>query len=262
LSSVLGAELEGVEAEFRYTDAKSFREMVEALAKVLDEAKFEIRPEGIRVVGMDPSKTAYIEIRIPREAFLEYDINEASEDLYMGVNLEVLSNVVKKGKKGEPILFRVTPDKIFIEIESAITKRFLIPNIEIYLDVPDKVEFEHDVEATVLSDALKKAIRDVETIGNIVEFEAQEGRLIIRAKGTGRARAETIFSEGSSALLYIDVKQPSVSVYDVAYIKNVLNLTRIAEAVDVKFSSDRPLELVFRSPDESRVRYILAPYTV
>ena len=66
----------------------------------------------------------------------------------------------------------------------------------------------------------------------------------------------------SSALLYLEIRKPSVSVYDVSYIKNVLNLTKIAESVEIRFSSERPLELVFKSPDGSRVRYLLAPSVV
>ncbi|MCE4603273.1 MAG: DNA polymerase sliding clamp, partial [Desulfurococcales archaeon] len=56
-------------------------------------------------------------------------------------------------------------------------------------------------------------------------------------------------------------REPSKSSYDIQYLKNVVGLTGIAEAVEVKFSSEKPLELVFRSPEGSRVRYLLAPST-
>jgi len=258
LPSILGEELEGVLAEFRYPDAKNFREFVESLSKILDEARFEVTEDGVRVVGMDPAKVAYMEIRMPAESFTEYRV-EPGEEIYMGVNLETLANILKKGKKGETILFRVTHDRIFIEIDSIIVKRFLIPNLEVILDVPGEIRLEHDVEATVLSDVVKKAISDIEVVGDVAEFEAVDDRLIIRAKGGSRARAETVLAEGSSALLFLEIRNPATSLYDVAYLKNVLNLTKVADTVEIKFSSGKPLELVFRSPEGSQVRYILAP---
>lgn len=263
MAETLESEIRDVVATLRYPDAKSFREFVEALAKILDEARFDIRGEGVRVAGMDPAKVAYIEVFIPRESFLEYNVDESREEVYMGVRLESLASSLKKGKKGEPVLFRVSDDRIFIQIDSVVVKRFLIPNIEVYLDLPENLELEHDVEASVMSDVLKKTVKDVEIVGKEVEFEASQGKLVIRAKGEGRSKVEAVLQEGvSTALLYLDVREPSTSIYDVTYLKNVLNLTKIAEAVEIKFSSKKPLELVFKSPDGSRVRYLLAPSIV
>ncbi len=260
MSRILGEELENVQAEFRYPDAKSFRAFIEALSKILDEARFEISSDGVRVVGMDPAKVAYMEVYMPSSSFTEFNVETGGEPVYMGVNLETMSNILKKGKKGETLLFKVASDKIFVQIDSVIVKRFLIPNIEVILDVPEEIKLEHSVEATVISDVVKKAISDIEIVGDVAEFEASEDRLIIRAKGASRARVETILQEGvSSALLYLEVREPSTSLYDVSYLKNILNLTRVADSVDIKFSSGKPLEMIFRSPEGSQVRYILAP---
>ncbi len=260
MAPVLGEDLEGVIAEFRYPDAKSFREFVEALSKILDEARFDITSDGVRVVGMDPAKIALMEVTMPSTSFIEFSIDEDRQPVYMGVNLETLSSILKKGKKGEPVLFKVTDDKIFVQIDSVIVKRFLIPNIEVIIDVPERITLEHDVEATVISDVVKKAISDIDIVGDVAEFEAADDKLIIRAKGASRARVETILEYGaSSALLYLEIRQPSTSLYDVSYLKNVLNLTRVADSIDIKFSSGKPLEMVFKSPEGSQVRYILAP---
>ncbi len=254
--------IENVVVEFQYPDARSFRELVEALGKILDEAKFVITNDGVRVVGMDVSKTALIEVMMPTEAFLQFEIHEEREEFYMGVNLSSLLNMVKKGKKGETVTFKVSDDKVFLRIDSTVVKKFLFPNIEVLVEVPEEIKLEHDVHVIVISDALKKALRDVEAVGNVAEFEATEEAFIIRARGEAVARAETIFREGSAALTYLEVKQPSKSRYDVAYLKSVLNLTKIAESVEIKFSTERPLEMVFRSPEGSRVRYLVAPSAI
>ncbi len=256
---MLENEIDNVVARLQYPDARSFKELVEVLGKIIDEARFTITREHVRVVGMDASKTALIEVMIPYESFIEYELAEDREEIYMGVHLGSLANMLKKGKKGETLTFLVSDDKILVKIESSIEKKFLVPNIEVLVDVPSEIKLDFEVEASVISDALKKALRDVEIVGDIVEFEATEESLIIRARGEGRSRAETVFSRDSAALTYLEVKQPAKSAYDVIYLKNILNLTKIAESVDVKFSTEKPLELVFKSPEGSRVRYLVAP---
>ena len=259
----LESAIEGVVARFQYPDARTLRDVVDTLSKIMDEVRFTITNDGIRAVGMDSSKTALIEVYFGRDAFLEYEVAEDREEVYLGMQLSSLSSMLKKGKKGEGVLFMVSDDRVLIRIDSAIVKKFLVPNIEVMIDVPGEINLDFSVEASVLSDALKKALRDVEIVGNIVEFEATEDSLIIRARGEG-ARARTVFTRDSAALSYMEVKEPSRAAYDVAYLKNVLNLTRIADSVDIRFSTDRPIELVFRAPGagEARVRYLLAPFTL
>jgi len=262
LVETLESQIEGVVARFQFPDAKSMRELVDTLAKLMEEARFTIKQDGIRVIGMDSSKLALIDIYMPREAFLEYEVAEDRDEVYLGVNLSSLSQMMKKGKKGEPVTFLVSDDRVLIRVDSVVVKKFLVPNIEVLLDVPEEIKLEFDVEASVISDSLKKALRDVEIVGDIVEFEATEEALIIKARGEG-ARARTIFSRDSAALTFLDVKVPSKSAYDLSYLKNVLNLTKIADAVEIRFSTDKPLELVFKTPGpgELTVRYLLAPTT-
>jgi len=260
LSASIEGEVQEYDAMFRY-DAKLFREMVEGVSKILDEALFVITQEGVRVVGMDPAKIALIELVLPTEAFIDFDYR-GGDRVDMGVNLEALRNAVKRGKKGEQLEVRVTTERVYLKIESTVVKRYLLPNLEVMVDVPEEIKLEFDVHVSVISDVVKKALKDIELVGDIAEFEADEDSFTIRSFGEGRSRVEARLTRDSPALLFLEVSSPASSRYDVSYLKKVLNLAKIAESVDIRFSSDKPLELVFKAPDGSRVRYLLAPSTV
>lgn len=249
-------------ARFRYPDAKVFREFMEALGKIVEEAKFTITEDGVKVMGMDPARVALIEVLMPRDAFLEFEVNAESAD--MGIGMDVLLNAVKRGKKGDPVEFTVSQDKVLIKVESqaGAVKKYLAPNIEVLTELPGELRLEHDVEASVLSDALKRAVREAETVGEVMVFEAEEGELRLKGYTEGKARMELKLREGSPALIFLEVKNPATSAYDIGHLKNVLSLTKVAAAVDVKFSSDKPLELVFKSTEGSRVRFLLAPTSI
>ncbi len=255
LAETLEDRIESPVARLKYPDSKTFSAIVEGLSRIVDEARFDVLREHVKVVGMDPAKVALMEVEIPYEAFLEYELE--AEKAVMGVNMESFKNIVKRGKKGEPVGFKISEDKVLVVIEGTLTRRFLLPNLEVYIEAPEEIRLEHEAEATVISDVIKAAIRDAEVGGDVVEFEADEDRLVIRGKGEGRA--EAVITQESPALAALEVKKPAKSAYDISYLKNVLKLAAVAQAVDVKFSSEKPLELVFKSAENTRIRYLLAP---
>jgi len=257
--STLEEALGQPKARLRFPDARVLRQMMESLGKILEEARFVIGENAVKVVGMDPGKTALMEVEMPREAFLEYEVEGEVE---MGLNLESFINTIKRGRKGDTVLLLVTDDKVLVRIDAGVIKRYLLPNIEVVAEIPGELKIEHDVEASVIADAILKAVRDAEIVSNTLVIEAEDGALAFKARGEGARSLEVRLTTGMSSLLYLNVRNPATSAYDLQYLKNVLNLTKIAEAVDVKFSSDKPLELVFKSPEGSRVRLFLAPTAV
>ncbi|MEB3816805.1 MAG: DNA polymerase sliding clamp [Desulfurococcales archaeon] len=243
-------------ARLRFPDAKVLRQLVEGLGKLLEEARFTIREDGVHVVGMDPGKMALMEVHMPREAFLEYEVQGEVE---MGLNLESFINIVKRGRKGDTVLLLVSDDKVLIRIDAGTIKRYLLPNIEVVSEIPGELKLEHDVEASVISDVIQKAVKDAEIVSNTLIIEAEDDTLKFKARGEGTRSVEVRLTTESASLLYLNISNPATSAYDLQYLKNTLSIAKVAEAVDVKFSSDKPLEMVFKSPEGSRVRLFLAP---
>ncbi len=259
--STLESQISEPIARMKYPDAKVFSEFMESLSKIVEEAKFKIDKNGVKVVGMDPAKVALIEIEIPSEAFLEYELKR---DIEMGANLESLSNSIKRGKKGDTVTFVISDDKVLVKLEtqSGTIKRYLTPNLEVSVDIPENPKLEHDVEASIISDTLKRTVKDAEVISDVIVMEAEEEELRFKGYAEGKNKMTVKLKEGSPALIYLEIRNSSTSAYDIAHLKNVLNLTKVAAAIDLKFSSDKPLELVFKSAEGSRVRYLLAPTSI
>jgi len=256
----LEVEIENPVARVKYPDVKTFKELVVALSKLLDEAKFTLTSTGLRIIGMDPAKVAYIEIHIPKEAFLEYEIEEDRELVDVGFNLKVLGDVLE-GRKGNPIEMKVAQDKVLLSIEGAINRRFLLPNLEVAVEELGGVRLEHDVKAIVIGDVVKKAVSDIRATSDVVEIDADESQIVIRSGGETGPKVTLKLTRESSALIDLEAKTPSKARYDITYLESTLNLTKIAESIELMFSTDKPLELNFKSPDGSMVRYILAPST-
>jgi len=252
--SELESQIGSPVARIRYPDAKLFKSIVDSLAEIVEEASFTITKDGVKVVGLDPAKVAYIEATIPYSSFLEYELSQDS--VVMGANLSLLSRALVETKKGNSVEFRVTQSQVLIKVEGQAKRTYLLPNIEVSLEIPE-MKLDHDVDVRIMADPFRRAIEDAGEFSNTVEFEATDTYFAVRASG-GR-RAEAKFLSGSGSLISLEVKSPARATYDYSYLDKVLSLAKVAEQVEVMFKTDSPVELRFDSATFS-VRYILAPY--
>ncbi len=243
-------------ARLSYPDAKSFYNMLDSLAKIVDEISMRITPEGVKAVAVDPAHVALIQIELPTDTFIEYEVE--GDEVKLGFNVANVAKIVKRGKKGEKLEIEVEEEKVTWTIVGAAVKRYRLLN----LDVPEpeipEAELQFNTHVALIVDPFKNALKDAEAVGDTVELEApDETTLIVR--GVGAAVAETKIRSDSPAVVEFEVKEPSKSAYSIDYLKHVLSLTKVADTVVLEFSTDMPLRLQFRLPAGGKVTYLLAP---
>jgi len=241
-------------AKLVYPEAKYIKEIIDTLGKLVDEVAFQITPTGLVVKALDPARIALIDINIPQEAFLEYDVPDT---VVAGLSTANLSKLLKKVKRGDRFHMNVVEDRVEIIIESVGKRIYRFRNLDVPVVEIPSASLEFSVEAQMIVDVLSQAIRDAEAVGDYLELEAADANTLY-LRGRGANVVETKLVSGSQALISLNVKEPSKSTYQLDYLKYILGLTRIAELVTLKFSTDAPLELEF-SLSEGRVKYLLAP---
>lgn len=244
-------------ARIVYPEAKYMKEIIDSLGKIVDEVAFQLTPEGLRVKAIDPARVALIDIYLPQTAFLEYDV---PEEIIAGLSTANLSKLLKKVKKGDKFVMEVSEEKVVIVIEALVRRTYRFRNLEVPLPEVPEAQLEFNVEAQMLVDVIKHAIKDAETVGDLLELEAPDQETLY-LRGRGVSVTETKLTMGMPALLLLEVKNPSKSAYQLEYLKHVVNLTKIAELATIRFSTDMPLELEF-SLSEGRVKYLLAPAAI
>lgn len=236
-----------------HPDARYFREIVEAIGKIADEVALQFQPEGLKVAALDPSSVALISVDLPREAFAEYS---AERPVNVGVSVANLARLLKAAKKGDRLLFEADEESMALTLASAVRRVYRFRSLDIKPPEIPSASLEFSVEAQLIADALKTAIKDVEEVGEQVELEATQDALFVRAKGAGTV--ETKFASGSPSLISLTVKEPSKSKYLVSFISAMIGLARISEAVSLKFGNNSPLQLEFLLT-AGKVSLLLAP---
>ena len=71
--------------------ADKFREVVDVISALVDEAKFNIKSDGISLRAVDPAHVAMLDMVLQKKAFEEYKAKECE----LGIDIDKLKDVLK-----------------------------------------------------------------------------------------------------------------------------------------------------------------------
>ncbi len=241
-----------------YSEAKVFQSLVEAVGKIVDEVALVADEEKVTMKAIDPAQVVLMQITIPKTAFLEYEV-EGEEKL--GFEIANLVKFLKRAKKGYQLELGDEEEgaKLKIVLKGSLIKKYVIPNLEVAeMELPDISQLEYSVEALLLANVVKEAIRDIETVSDVVVVEApDENTLLFR--GLGSTETVTRITTASSAVISLTIKEPAKAAYDLAYLKHIVSLTKVSDNVTIRFANDAPLYLRFDILAGGYAEYVLAP---
>ena len=239
-----------------YSDASVFKSLIEMLSKMLDEIVLTFREDGIRIRAMDPANIALVDVYYPKEAFTEYELEEESE---CGVNLAVVSRLLKRVKRGERLEIKVEDESVELSVTGIVKRSYVVKNFEVVKpEIPEAI-LTFKSKVTLLADPLKQALKDLEIIGDQVVLELNSKEKMLLVYSPSETRYVMKITSSSGAVIDIISEEDSKSTYSVDYMLNVISLTNVADTVTLEFSSEMPLRLQFTLIGEGRVEYLLAP---
>ncbi len=241
-----------------YSDAKEFVYIVESIAVLLEEAAFTITNEGLKLRAIDSSRSALIDLFMPREAFEEYP-SELSEEVRVGVNFSDLKKILRRVKKGDRIALEVAEGKLKVKLIGKATRAVILPIIDVPVEQLPTPKVVFTVTAKVASDALREAMKDADVIADSVKFEAKEDGLYITAS-SDRGDLEVKFERDSEAMFEYDLKEPASARYSLDYLTDIVSKAyRVSDIAVIEFATGKPISLTFEIPMGGKLTYYIAP---
>lgn len=237
-----------------FADVKIPSTIVKALKGLVDEVLITIDSDGFKLSAMDPARVSMMILEIPASAFLELRVER---ELSIGVSMQNLELTLEGAKKTDKYI--LTSDGEFIEIivEGLPTRRFKFRSIEIPKEVPN-IDVKFDVDAIVGLDPFVVAIKDIASIGSYALFKAETEDLLEIYEASSKRGAARL-SRSSGSLIDLRVDKPSSCSYEVSYIEKALSLAKLASQLQLSFSSDAPIRMVFPLVMGGTATFYLAP---
>jgi len=242
----------------KLSDAKLLRDMITAISTLVDEATFNITPEGIKLRTMDPSRVAMIDFEWPKTIFDEYMADTPTK---MCINITELLKLLRRTSKDESVELTLDEKtgRLNVGIKGKYDRTFNMPTLEgTEEEVPTpKVTF--NVRAKATTEGLNEAIQDVQLVSDHVRIEMDNEKMTMRA--TGDLMGATVeLKKGSDALLDLDAKEPSKATFSLSYLSEIIKTaTATSDVATLEFSTDMPIRIDFQQPKEGKLTFYLAP---
>lgn len=243
--------------EAKFDDAKNWQALISAISALVDEANFEISPQGITLRAMDPSRIAMVDFELPKGAFSSYSCDEEGR---IGINLDEMEKIVRRAGAGNSLTLGVDREKNQLEItlEGRTKRTFRVSLIELGADRPPTLNVDFDVNIKITADTLKEIIQDADIISDFIAIDAAPKALKISAQGdTGNLEIQ--MEKDQEALLEYNVKEPARSLYALEYLNDMMKAVAAADTVQMEFGKGTPIKLVFSVSSGGHITYYLAP---
>ena len=77
--------------------SETLKGIVDVVSTLVDEAKFNIDPEGLEIKAVDPAHVAMVDMRVEKTAFEEF----SADDMELGIDLDKIKEVLKLSRGGD-----------------------------------------------------------------------------------------------------------------------------------------------------------------
>jgi len=240
-----------------YPDAREWLYIIQSIAVLVEEASFSIRPDGVALRALDPSRTSMVDLLIPREAFDEYA--DVSEEVKVGVNFKDMSKILRRAKKGDRLTLEVVEGKVKVKLVGKSVRSVAIPSIETLAEELPTPRVVFTAMIKTASDVIAEAFKDADAVADAVKLEALEDAFYIRAS-SDKGELEVKIERGGDVVYEYDLKEPASASYSLEYLVDITSrASRISDIVTIELATAKPIALTFDIPAGGRLTYFVAP---
>jgi proliferating cell nuclear antigen len=241
----------------RMSDTKIWKTCVGSMVNLIEEAAFKFTPAGVKMRAMDPSHIALVDFELPPDAFAEYEVKAPT---ILGINLMEMNKVLSRAKPGDELgmEFDEKQNRLTLTFKGKSTRRLSLPLISMdEREFPEpKIPFvaEIEVNAGVVQDGLK----DAELVTDNVQFSVDKESFVMRAEGDKGSTELKLSKDDKEALAKLKVDQPARAVFNIKYLRDMMEGASSSDSVTILLGTDLPVQLDFRI-SKGKLRFLLAP---
>jgi proliferating cell nuclear antigen len=240
------------------SDAKTWKNLMTAVSTLVEEATFNVTPDGISLRAMDPSHVAMVDFEYPKDSFQEYSCKEPSK---LCIDIADMLKLMKRVEAGENLELSLDQQTghLAMKLTGKYTRKFSVPLLQpTTSDIPTpKLVF--DAKIKMDASCFNDAVDDISTVSEQVKFEATPEKLIMSA-GSETGNVVVEFDKTNPALIEFQVQGSAKSLYGINFLRDMIKAGAASSGIaTVEFSSDKPVRLDFDLTPKGKLIYYLAP---
>lgn len=244
--------------KLRFVSGKVWRYVMASISKIIDEGVFRIGEDGVRLKAMDPSKIVLVDLHLPKESFTEFETVGLES---LSVNMSDLAKILRRAVKDDELVIESREAKgLTISLIGRGVRSFTLPSIEATIEEIPELKLDLHVTARIPPSVFKEVIRELEPIGEAIEFKtvSSENTLIARSY-SDVVEAQMLLSVQDGSLYELTAREDAVSSYSMDYLVEIAVVASIAEDLVFDYGTDLPCRIQFTLPYGGKVVFYVAP---
>ena len=222
---------------------------------LIPEATLKVTNEGLRILDMDPANVAMVNLNIPKDSFVQFELDEGKEEEIISVSLSNLRPILKRAGKDDIVSISLVGDaRLKLSFDH---RKFEVPLIDIEDNKEQKEpEIKPIYSVTTKTKDFMQILSDASIIGESLSFfKAKDAeQLTVKTEGDKLTKFE---SSVPTETVELDTKDKILSKFALEYLNKMVK-SSYGTTVKIELGNDYPLRLNFHN-DSFNVRYILAP---
>ena len=234
-------------------NAEILKDAIAALAVIVDEVRFRIKPEGISVKAVDPANVAMVIFELGSSAFDEY----SADELEIGIDLNKITDLLGITDKGDTVRMELEEgnNKLLIDVGGLSYTLSLLDPSTIRAE-PRIPQLELPAKVVMNGTDLRRAVKAAEKISDHMLMGVSGDIFFMEAKGdTDQVRLEM----GRDQLIDLKAGEAS-SLFSLDYLTDIVKPTNKVNEVTLSLGRDFPVLIDFEIANGAgRISYLLAP---
>lgn len=229
------------------------KEVVEVLATLVDEAKFNIDKTGINVKAVDPSHVAMVDLMLEKKAFEEYKATKCE----LGIDLDKVSDTMRLAHAGDVILLEHDEDNNrFVMTVENITRRMALVDTAGMSD-PKVPNLDLPTKLSLKTDEISRGIKAAESISDHIALVCTADYFEMKTEGD----TDSVNLKLPKDLLEaMECKDSTRSLFPLDYLSKMVKAIQSANSMTMSLGTDYPVKIEFQIANTAgNVRYLLAP---
>ncbi len=233
-----------------------------AVAVLEDDGTFLITPQdGMTLRNMDKSRFAMVDLKIHPDYF-GGDFT-CDKEYLITIQMQDLKRILQRARKDDVLTLELDEanDTLNFLFESHVKRLFVLPLTLAEENVlPDPTSLKHDAQAKLRGGALTEFIKDAAIIGGSIKISAETGKLSFSSSQDKKEVKIDINTDSEvSEAFEITAEGHCEALYSIDTFKNLILVDQAFAVVNLAFSTNHPLKLVYTNDTGITLGYLLAP---
>jgi len=231
-----------------------FEQVLKSISTIVEDATFNVSPDGITFRAMDPSHVALIDVSLPNAMFEKY---EAEGESKFGVRVDEIVKLVKQFDKRSRINVTVNSDNLLILSNAEYTYKMRL--IESSANDCPLPKIPYDAKSMLMGKTLQKYFQKVEVVSDYITLKNDGINFYMSGKGDA-GELNIHLEKGHEDLMEISARDDlSEAAYSLEYLIPYLKSFSANVPQSVQYSTQRPLRVDSKIANIGRLHFYLAP---